>query len=603
MRALAVATLAASPLAVGCASPEPRVSRLRLALPSALSCRANTLRRVEARPLGDMPAAETAPRRLFESGRLDPVSPRTEHISVAAVDIDDFEVFGVAPLPPGSHQSRTLLLPLGASCPLGDPEAAAAAGAVALALPDGRLWVAGGAPSGGAATRRVFVLAPGAELVDDPRERWLFVARTRGSATLLAPGDRALVAGGTSADSEGLPPLDTFEIHRVEAPAGPAQIGFMAEARKDHAAALLPDGRVLLAGGAGADGRALSSFEVIDPEGLASAAQGSLAQPRMHAQALRAQDGSLLLVGGLDREGNPVDGAERWLPGEGRFVSFALPFSARRDAVHLGLEDGSILQVGGRDRGGAWVADLDVALAPALARRDWEGYSLALPSALRRPAAAPMGDGRVWVLGEAADGSPVAWAVDIGRGRVQAQPVSRSAHRLIRLSDGSWVELGREGISRRRFGTWTALDPPPEVIFPAFAEDEAFVRQDGPHWELGRDAFWVARLEGARLYIPRLRFRSAEVEIEVQGRLRVRLLQDGQAPRTIDVTDDENQLDDCQRPHDGTVRIAWDARTIELGGAGTAPCTNRQQLSRRAGIAIEAARGAGIRSIRIRRRF
>ena len=82
--------------------------------------------------------------------------------------------------------------------------------------------------------------------------------------------------------------------------------GEMVEPRMDHAAALLPDGRVLIAGGTGAlpagPWGALSSAEVYDPVSGRFTRTGSMPQGRVGHVAIPLPDGTVLVAGGGARE-------------------------------------------------------------------------------------------------------------------------------------------------------------------------------------------------------------------------------------------------------------------------------------------------------------
>ncbi len=81
--------------------------------------------------------------------------------------------------------------------------------------------------------------------------------------------------------------------------------------RADFATLLLPDGRLLVVGGRGADGSALATAELIDPVGGQVVAAGSLAGARIHpALAEISGYGAALVVSGEEADGSPVGGLE-----------------------------------------------------------------------------------------------------------------------------------------------------------------------------------------------------------------------------------------------------------------------------------------------------
>jgi len=73
----------------------------------------------------------------------------------------------------------------------------------------------------------------------------------------------------------------------------------MADARSSHAAALLPDGRVLIAGGY-RNPNYLASAELYDPETGVFTSAGSMYYGRYRDTATVLPDGRVLIAGGYD---------------------------------------------------------------------------------------------------------------------------------------------------------------------------------------------------------------------------------------------------------------------------------------------------------------
>jgi hypothetical protein len=227
--------------------------------------------------------------------------------------------------------------------PMGTPRR----GAVAAPLPDGRVLVAGGDYNDGVdhflASAEVFNPATNAFTpVGD-----MGIARVRAAAAPL-PDGRVLVAGG----NDGTTRLSSAEIFNPATNAF-TPVGGMGIDRARAAAAPLPDGRVLLAGGT--NGAPLSSATVFDPatNSFSSAGLGAMSTARQAPAAAPLPDGRVLVCGGVFEEG--VGGyqasAEVFNPATNSFSSAGIGAmsTARTGAVAAPLRDGRVLVAGGYD--------------------------------------------------------------------------------------------------------------------------------------------------------------------------------------------------------------------------------------------------------------
>lgn len=195
----------------------------------------------------------------------------------------------------------------------------------ATLLTDGRVLVAGGEfTSGGGPDGAVRSTA---QLFDPRTGRWtaageMHVPRTRHTATLL-PDGRVLVAGGDEARGDALNPANDFtretEAHDsaeiFDSNAGATEVWGtpiipMLAARSGHSASLLPNGRVLLAGGISQNVVSFSA-ELLDPVAGAEAFlptpvmtggtrfdQAAVVLPAGPVSGCGAACGAVLLVGG-----------------------------------------------------------------------------------------------------------------------------------------------------------------------------------------------------------------------------------------------------------------------------------------------------------------
>ncbi|HXF06661.1 MAG TPA: kelch repeat-containing protein [Blastocatellia bacterium] len=117
--------------------------------------------------------------------------------------------------------------------------------------------------------------------------------------------------------------------------------------RVSHVAALLKDGRVLVAGGWTGDATT-SSAEIFDPPTRSFLPTKPMATPRMDATATSLPDGSVLIVGGATATNHPVRQAEVFDQEKGQFIPAGLMHEARAHHAAVRLNDGRVLVVGGQ---------------------------------------------------------------------------------------------------------------------------------------------------------------------------------------------------------------------------------------------------------------
>ncbi len=113
------------------------------------------------------------------------------------------------------------------------------------------------------------------------------VARSFHTATLLANGKVLLVGGATAELYDPLTGLFT-------------SVGPVRTARNTHTATLLPNGTVLIAGGAGGESWAptTATAEIFDPATASFLPAGSMGNGRLWHTATLLPDGSVLIIGG-----------------------------------------------------------------------------------------------------------------------------------------------------------------------------------------------------------------------------------------------------------------------------------------------------------------
>jgi len=439
-----VATLAACPVLAGCGDDDRREVRLaRVAPAEAGDCGlATDGRAVRVAALGDFAVSEATARfvpadgpdvvidqfppdtRVFEVTVLGPGAvPRTTGRS-AVVALDD--------LPDGSAVPILMAPPRGL-CPTGSMTAARRNPLVARAGPG--VLVAGGIDTDGEAVASVELYRPATGDFVEVSDR-TYASGPQGlvgaSLTELDDG-RVALAGGTD---------QAFALFDP-GPAAFSSALFLPTRRAFHAAAPLPDGRLLLAGGCGdvdtsgacEPGTALADTAIVDVDTGEQTPGPALSGPRVGGRAIIEDDGRVLIVGGTDGAGAAVTRADRIDP-IGGAASEGL---AEVAGVPVRLASGLTLVAFGGD------ASAQVFSVPP---GDAAGTQLGPPSTARPGVAlAAVDDGAVLAVGGSTDG-PLAALFEPVTGEfvpldlAAAEDVPRVGLRAVRLDDGAVLLLG-----------------------------------------------------------------------------------------------------------------------------------------------------------------
>jgi|GEM_PF-6576510 len=218
----------------------------------------------------------------------------------------------------------------------------------ATLLPNGKVLIAGGFSSDPGAG-----FLNSAELYDPATGSWTLTgslnkARAHHTATLL-PNGKVLVVGGLNANGSSSEIIKSAELY--DPVTGTWTLtGELITARYRHAAALLSNGKVLVAGGVGID-PFLQSAELYDPANGRWSATGNMNVRRVYHTATRLPDGNVLVAGGVSPTNKSTPDTEKttelYDPATGRWRKAQNMRSARWGHTATLLSNGTVLVVGG----------------------------------------------------------------------------------------------------------------------------------------------------------------------------------------------------------------------------------------------------------------
>ena len=132
--------------------------------------------------------------------------------------------------------------------------------------------------------------------------------------------------------------------------------GSLGEPRADHTATLLPDGRVLIAGGMVENGVFLDTMELYDPKSGSFQSAGSMSSKRVGHSATLLPGGKVLLAGGM--AGRSFEGswhgimsssADIYDPQTGKVMPVGNMITGREAHEAIPLPGGKVLFIGGSD--------------------------------------------------------------------------------------------------------------------------------------------------------------------------------------------------------------------------------------------------------------
>lgn len=215
------------------------------------------------------------------------------------------------------------------------------------------------------------------------------------SSTLL-PDGRVLIAGGMEENGKFLDSAELFD---------PRDDSFVAVAnmqfnRVEHTATLLANGKVLIAGGLttrppSSGISVTASTEIYDPAIGGFAAGPTMTTPRTGHAAVALANHKILIVGGVNNNERAFATAEIYDPSSNEFTATTSMHTARVARSAVLLQDGRVLVTGGGDSGrSAEVFDPSAATWTAVGD---------MTAARQKHAATLLPNGRVLITGGAPD--------------------------------------------------------------------------------------------------------------------------------------------------------------------------------------------------------
>jgi hypothetical protein len=261
-------------------------------------------------------------------------------------------------------------LPASGSTELQTPREAA----VAAVLPDGQVLIAGGNNDSGNALQSAELFDPASDTFTALPASGITALQTPrdGAVAAALPDGQVLIAGGENSSSNALQSAELFDPASDTFTALPASGNTELHSGRDGAvAAALPDGQVLIAGGYNSDGNALQSAELFDPASdtftaLPASGNTELQTARGQAVAAALPDGRVLIASGNSGVGF-LQSAELFVPAPEARVAGG-DFGAQTVAEPSALQTLTITNLGaqalritGDALGGSMPGDFEIA--------------------------------------------------------------------------------------------------------------------------------------------------------------------------------------------------------------------------------------------------
>lgn len=168
------------------------------------------------------------------------------------------------------------------------------------------------------------------------------VPRAAHTATLL-PDGRVLIAGGFTNEANAGQGAEVYDSEAGEFSPLPRMITL----RHSHTSTMLPNGQVLIVGGFAGEATTVAAAELFDPASNSFSSTGSMAAARAGHVAVLLESGKVLIAGGVGPGWSFLSSAELYDPATGSFSPTGAMTVARESHAAVRLQDGRALIVGG----------------------------------------------------------------------------------------------------------------------------------------------------------------------------------------------------------------------------------------------------------------
>ena len=183
----------------------------------------------------------------------------------------------------------------------------------ATLLPNGKVLLVGGLAYEYSLIREAQLYDPATNTLTQTGS--LITARQGHTATLL-PNGKVLITAVETGTALSHAPVSSAELYDPVTGAFTATTGSVAAPRAYHTATLLPNGKVLIAGGQAAGGWSINTAELYDSAIDAFTATGVMRTACYHHAATLLPSGRVLVAGGQDSSSVPLSSAELYNPPE-----------------------------------------------------------------------------------------------------------------------------------------------------------------------------------------------------------------------------------------------------------------------------------------------